>query len=30
MLDCEVTLDNPLFDPSVRDELTAFYASAAQ
>jgi serine/threonine protein kinase len=28
MLDCEVTLDNALFDPSVRDDLTAFYARA--
>jgi serine/threonine protein kinase len=28
MLDCEVTLDSALFDPAVRDELTAFYARA--
>src|SRR5262249_36170547 len=28
VLDCEVTLDSALFDPSVRDELTAFYARA--
>jgi serine/threonine protein kinase len=28
MLDCEVTLDSVLFDPSVRDELTAFFAKA--
>jgi hypothetical protein len=28
MLDYEVTLDSVLFDPSVRDELTAFFAKA--
>jgi serine/threonine protein kinase len=28
MLDCEVTLDSVLFDPSMRDELTAFFAKA--
>jgi len=28
MLDCEVTLDSALFDPSVRDELAAFFAKA--
>jgi serine/threonine protein kinase len=28
MLDCEVTLDSALFDPAVRDELTAFFAKA--
>ena len=28
MLDCEVTLDSVLFDPALRDELTAFFARA--
>jgi serine/threonine protein kinase len=28
VLDCEVTLDSVLFDPSVRDELTAFFTKA--
>jgi serine/threonine protein kinase len=28
MLDCEVTLESALFDPAVRDELTAFFAQA--
>ncbi|HXH13501.1 MAG TPA: BREX system serine/threonine kinase PglW [Alphaproteobacteria bacterium] len=28
MLDCEVSIDSALFDPAVRDELTAFFARA--